>query len=538
MIDLSPRNLEIVKRVLRDHVPGCEVRAFGSRATWTAKDYSDLDLALVGDSELGDDTLARLREAFDESNLPFRVDLFVWDDVPKDFRRRIEAEHVVLAGKERPVCREWPTVTLGECIEMNDAAYASKENWPFVNYLDTGNVTDNRIGEIQHLVAGKDEIPSRARRKVQTGDIVYSTVRPNQRHFGLLKEVPENFLASTGFAVIRGKKDCAHTDFLYWFLAQSSVVDHLHTIAEHSTSAYPSIRPADIGRLTLGLPPLSEQRAIAGILSTLDDKIELNRRMNKTLEAMARALFKSWFVRFDPLRAQIRPSGARVQEEIIRLFPRREIESAIGAIPDGWKVKTLGDLCDKPQYGYTASAQDSSGSPKFLRITDINKAAWIDWRSVPSCRIDKRDYGKYRLRKGDVLIARMADPGHGVLVEEDREAVFASYLIRFRPTNELYGHYIQYWLRSEKYWSLVSERGVGTTRKSLNAKALCEFPLLVPPAAVAEAFAARVLALRNRIVSNVLETNGLSAVRNTLLPKLLSGEIRIQDAEKLAEAAT
>lgn len=106
-------------------------------------------------------------------------------------------------------------VTLGDCVEMNDATYTPKEEWPFVNYLDTGNITENRISEIQHLVAGKDEYPSRARRKVQPGDILYSTVRPNQRHFGLLKAVPEHFLASTGFAVIRGKRNRVRTDFLY-----------------------------------------------------------------------------------------------------------------------------------------------------------------------------------------------------------------------------------------------------------------------------------------------------------------------------------
>lgn len=194
-------------------------------------------------------------------------------------------------------------VALGDCVEMNDATYTPKEEWPFVNYLDTGNITENRISEIQHLVAGKDEYPSRARRKVQPGDILYSTVRPNQRHFGLLKAVPEHFLASTGFAVIRGKRNRVRTDFLYWFLAQDSVVEHLQTIAEHSTSAYPSIRPVDIERLTLKLPPLAEQHAIAHVLGTLDEKFELNQRMAETLEETVGTLFKSWFVNTTPLRS-------------------------------------------------------------------------------------------------------------------------------------------------------------------------------------------------------------------------------------------
>ena len=193
---------------------------------------------------------------------------------------------------------------LGDYIVVNDATYSQKEAWRQINYLDTGNITENRISEFQHLIVGKDKIPSRARRKVQPGDIVYSMVRPNQRHYGLLKELPEKLLVSTGFAVIRGKEGLACTEFIYWFLAQDRIVEQLHTIAEHSTSAYPSIRPKDIEELKLNLPPLPEQRAIAHILGTLDDKIELNRRMNETLEEMARALFKSWFVNFDPVHAK------------------------------------------------------------------------------------------------------------------------------------------------------------------------------------------------------------------------------------------
>ena len=198
----------------------------------------------------------------------------------------------------------WRAVTLGDCAIINDATYSPKEAWPFIHYLDTGNVTDNRVGTIRRLVPGTDTIPSRARRKVQPGDIVYSTVRPDQRHFGLLKDPPDNLLVSTAFAVIRGKAGVAHTDFLYWFLVQRHVVERLHTIAEHSVSAYPSIRPDDIARLELRLPPLPEQRRIAHVLGTLDAKIALNRRLNATLEDMARALFKSWFVDFDPVHAK------------------------------------------------------------------------------------------------------------------------------------------------------------------------------------------------------------------------------------------
>ena len=160
----------------------------------------------------------------------------------------VERDYVMVQERpKRTTGGGWRKVTLGECTVINDATYSPKEAWPFINYLETG----------------KDKIPSRARRKVKAGDIVYSTIRPNQKHFGLLKRLPEKFLASTGFAVLRGRDGIADTGFLYWFLAQDHIVDYLHSIAENSTSAYPSIRPNDLEQLTLSLPPLPEQRAIA-----------------------------------------------------------------------------------------------------------------------------------------------------------------------------------------------------------------------------------------------------------------------------------
>ena len=284
----------------------------------------------------------------------------------------------------------------------------------------------------------------------------------------------------------------------------------------------------ELRALEFPLPPLEEQRAIARVLGALDDKIELNRRTSETLEEMARALFRSWFVDFDPVRAKAegRPSG--LPPDLDALFPASFEASELGEIPAGWKVKTLGDLSHKPQYGYTQSAQDDPVGPKFLRITDINKGAWVVWDSVPYCEITPQDYEKYRLHDGDVLIARMADPGHGCVVEGEPEAVFASYLIRFRPLEGRFRRFLQYWLRSDGYWQLVQERGAGTTRVSLNAKVLSGFPLLVPPDALLDRFGHAVGKLRSLIVTNSAASSTLAEQRDALIPQLLSGELRLE----------
>jgi len=293
-----------------------------------------------------------------------------------------------------------------------------------------------------------------------------------------------------------------------------------------------------VSRFERLVPPLETQQAIAYILGALDDKIELNRRMNETLEGIARAIFKSWFVDFDPVWAKAAGEQTPgLAPHIADLFPDEFVESELGEIPKGWEVELLADICEKPQYGYTASASDETVGPKFLRITDINKTPWIDWTAVPYCRIAQEQYPKYRLYPGDMLIARMADPGHGVVIEEEVAAVFASYLIRFRPVDESFNRYLQYWLRSPSYWDLVRARQAGTTRASLNAKVISDFPLLIPNRTVIEAFKTLIDPLRDKVVANVSESSSLAALRDTLLPKLISGEMRVPDAEKLVEAA-
>ena len=318
--------------------------------------------------------------------------------------------------------------------------------------------------------------------------------------------------------------------FLYYML-------HTLRLNDFQTgSGQPLLNQTILSQIPATIPAPSEQRRIAHILGAFDEKIALNKQMNETLEAMARAIFNSWFVDFDPVKAKMEERKPECMDtETAALFPSAFQDSPQGKIPGGWQVSTLGDLSHRPQYGYTASAKDEFTGPKFLRITDINKKTWIDWHSVPYCEITEEDFDKYRLHKGDVLIARMADPGHGVLIEEDQEAVFASYLIRFCPIHSEYARFLQYWLRSNTYWKLVKEREIGTTRATLNAKTLSGFPIVIPPLNIAEIFSSYISSLRARVVANTSETESLISLRDALLPKLLSGEIRVDEAAEILE---
>ena len=523
-IDLRPDHWAIVRDILRRHAPGRKVLAFGSRANWTAKPYSDLDLAIRGEEPLSLDALSALREAFTESDLPFRVDLLVWDDLPESFRRRIEADHVVLAeagGHERSApegCRE---AILGDCAVVNDATYSPAEAWPFVNYLETGDIVENRISTIRRLEPGTDKLPARARRKARPGDIVYSTVRPNQRHFGMLKEVPENFLASTGFAVVRGRDGIADTGFVYRYLAQDRIVEHLQTLAEHSTSAYPSIRPADIEGLRLHLPPLDEQRAIARVLGALDDRIELNRRMGETLEAMAQALFKSWFVDFDPVRARMEGRDPGLPPPLAALFPNRLVPSELGEIPEGWTTGRLGEIASAPRRGANPAALPPKTPYIGLEHMPRRSVALTDWGRVGDVTSNKSAF-----EKGDILFGKLRPYFHKVGIAPVA-GVCSTDIVVVVPNAAEWGAFALACMSSDAFVAYTDRASTGTKMPRTSWTAMARYPLRLPPEPLARAFENAIKPLLSRIAANTRQSRALAAQRDALSPKLVSGTIRL-----------
>ena len=525
MIDINPYHLEIVTQILTEHVPDCEVRAFGSRATWTSKDYSDLDLAIVGDEPLRWRTLGKLRDAFEESYLPMRVDVLDWHDISDKFREMIREDCVVIY--KNGSINDWKKLTLRQCIEMEVSNYSEKEAWSFINYLDTGNITTNTIKEVQHLVAGRDKIPTRARRKIKPGDIVYSMVRPNQRHFGLIKHPPENFLVSTGFAVLRGKPGVAHTDFIYYLLTQEHIVDYLQAIAENSTSAYPSIRPHDLEQLEIRLPSLPKQRDIAHILSTLDEKIELNRRMNETLEAMAQALFKSWFVDFNPVRAKIegrwRPGESLpgLPAHLYDLFSDRLIPSELGEIPEGWEITTI-DKKVTVVGGSTPSTKEPSywdGSINWVTpkdLSNLNSPVLLETdKKITNAGLKKISSGL--LPSGTVLLSSRAPIGYTAITEIPVAINQGFIAMKCEHLASLY-----VWL-----WTVTNHESIltvanGSTFQEVNKRSFRTLLLCIPPTSVRKNFQYVAEDLYKLIVKNEREIRILRGLHRSLLPTVIS----------------
>ena len=178
----------------------------------------------------------------------------------------------------------WKEIRLGDVIKTNCSSLKNGEYTDYANYLDTGSITENKIDSIQYIDLLKEKLPSRAKRKVKYNSILYSTVRPNQKHYGIIKNKPDNFVVSTGFTVIDAKEQKINPDFLFYLITQQHITDKLHAIAEQSVSTYPSIKSSNIEELCFNIPmDINEQQKIASILSSIDDKIELNTSLNNNL---------------------------------------------------------------------------------------------------------------------------------------------------------------------------------------------------------------------------------------------------------------
>lgn len=396
----------------------------------------------------------------------------------------------------------WQKVKLGDICNINNRVYSISENWNFVNYLDTGNITKNIINEFLFINLKTDKLPSRARRKVKNGNIIYSTVRPNQEHYGYIVSQPKNLLVSTAFAVLDINPECADSKFIYYLITQTEYTNLLQSVAEQSTTAYPSIKPSDITSLEIIIPPIPMQKKIAGILSALDDKIELNNKINRNLEAQAQAIFKSWFIDFEPFK-----NG-------------RFIDSELGKIPEDWRVVKFSEFL-KP------------------RIEKINNSTITEY-SVTNSGIFKRDEKfKKRLSGAKTFnkIIYYADMVFGMsreilnwgLMRDQIGSVSSAYTV-FSVNTELVDlSYLEFFMRyHHEYFKsiirLASREGQGIDKAVLFNKCV-----IIPDTNAIARFLEILNSISNSRLAINEESRRLAQLRDALLPKLMSAEIDVSN---------
>ena len=526
-IDIGLADLETVRRILREHTPRLEVRAFGSRVSWTARATSDLDLTLMTAEPLNIARMAKLKAAFTASDLPFRVDIVDWASASESFRKVIERDHVVLAAvsgdtfKERHSreASEWHETTLGCLLSFSN-----------------GKSSPERIDGLPHPVYGSNGIIGFSN---ETNTASNTTVIGRVGAYcGSLHYSDRNCWV-TDNAIRANAIDGSNAKFLLYLLQTLRLNDW------RAGSGQPLLNQNILSSIPVVVPPLPEQRAIGHILGTLDDKIELNRRMNETLEALARALFTSWFVTFDPVRAKMARRDPGLPKYIADLFPDRFVESEVGEIPEGWEVEILSDHFEAVKgVSYKGSGLSDSGVP-LHNLNSVHEGGGYKYEGIKFYSGEYAD--RHVVRPGDVIVANTEQGHHRLLIGyaaivpgffgDFGIASHHIYCLKPKPNSQLSTVFLCSLLNSLQMHDLVSGYANGTTVNMLPFDAVQKPLIVIPPRALVEAFSVLAVYSEHRSEETVSESRTLSALRDTLLPKLVSGEVRVNVADRRIEEA-
>ena len=539
-IDLTTKQRNTLSALLRRFLPGVAVWAYGSRVKWTARPNSDLDLVAFT-TPAQRPQVAELKDALAESNLPFPVDLHVWDDVPERFREIIRKEYVVVqeakpTESKTSIPGEWCKITLGQVTDFLSGGTPSKDvpqYWdgtiPWVSAKDMKRFrlddTEDHVTE-DGVANGTKLVPS-------------DTALLLARGMTLLNDVPicvvkKPMTFNQDVKALRPKPGVQNEFLPYLLLGNKERLLSLVDLAGHGTGR---LNSDELKALDVVLPPEPEQRAIAHILGTLDDKIELNRKMNETMETMARALFKSWFVDFDPVRAKAEGRDTGLPKHFADLFPDSFEDSELGEIPKEWKVGSILDLArllsggtpktDRPDYWdgpiSWASAKDVSQSTgSFLVATERN----ITQQGV------RESATQIVPAFCTVIVARGATTGRMVLFGQSMAMNQTCYAL-MTTTETPFSLYCQ--LRHEI--DALVHAAHGSVFDTITTSTFASSRIVIPSLSAVTMFEERIAPLFQRMLGNINESRTLATIRDTLLPKLISGELRVKDAERVAAYA-
>ena len=374
--------------------------------------------------------------------------------------------------------------------------------------------------------------------RLEVGDLLFarrSLVAEGAGKCSIVCEIKEPTTFESSIIRARPNSKIADSYYLYYLFNSPYGTYILDTIRRQV--AVSGITGTDLVKLPIPLPPLSEQKAIAHILGTLDDKIELNQQMNQTLEAIAKAIFKSWFVDFDPVRAKMegrQPVG--MDAATAELFPDSFEESALGLIPKGWRVGTLRDCCQKIENG---------GTPKRSESTYWNPNV-IPWLTSGEVR-QKIVFSTENFISEQGLLnssAKMWPSGTTVVALYGATAGQVCLLAEAMCSNQAccglnpsQNMKFFLYLKVSSSVELLEQQARGSAQQNLSQQLVADFSCVIPSIYIMKNFEQYMTPLFSKWIANLKKSCTIAKIRDTLLPKLMSGEIRVKEAETMIEEA-
>ena len=420
----------------------------------------------------------------------------------------------------------WQQMTLENCMEaIIDYRGKTPEKKSFGIPLITAKIVKNgQINNIQEYIATKDYDSWMRRGIPKPGDVVMTTEAP----LGEIAQLDNRKVAlAQRLITLRSDSKLLDNNYLKFLMQSSFVQDQLHARATGTTVL--GIKQSELRKINLAIPPLPEQKAIARILSSLDDKIELNRQMNQTLEAIAQTIFKSWFVNFDPVRAKMegkQPAG--MDAATAALFPDEFEDSSLGLIPKGWRVKSLDEIANF--LNGLALQKYQPNSEEYLPIIKISELRKGITEQSGKATIDIPS--NYIIEDGDILFSWSGSlvnciwcGGKGALNQH-----------LFKVTSTKYPKWFYYqWVNYHLPEFQFIAAGKATTMGHIQRHHLTEAKVIVPPSHCLSLLDKIINPLIDQVINSNLQSRTLATIRDTLLPKLMSGEIRVKEAEEIVE---
>ena len=462
---------------------------------------------------------------------------------------------------------EWQTLTLADvCTVITDGAHQSPKTVsrgkPMASVKDLTRFGVD-LTSARHIATEDFEALVKQGCKPHVGDVLIAKDGNSALDTVCTVDHPLDAVLLSSVAILRPDPKCLDSVFLKFYLSSPETIDYLKSNFI-SGAAIPRVVLRDFKRAEIRLPSLDVQRRIAGVLQSIDSKIDLNRRVNQTLEAMAQAIFQSWFVEFDPVKAKIAAKqegrdplraamtavSGKADAELdalppeqyeqlaatAALFPDEMEESEVGEVPKGWSVGTLSNFTSF-QNGYAFKTKDwtDSGHP-VVKIGNV-KPGIID---LSGCSLVAHEtvngLDRFALKKGDLLVGMTGYVGETGLVPALYSVAYLNQRVgRISTVNGVSDIGYPFCLvRDPAYKAYAESKAHGSAQANVSGKDLMDYQAVVPDAGVLKIFNAQVAKIINALLSYHEENQSLAALRDTLLPRLLSGELLVADA--MAEA--
>ena len=402
----------------------------------------------------------------------------------------------------------WTWRALGE-VTIPGSTWNPRTNpRALIRYVDVSAISRDELRIVSDVELSTDNVPSRARKIVQTGDTIFATVRPTLRRIARIPPSLDGEIVSTAFSVLRPNPAIIHPDFLYFVMQLDDVMDGI--AAMQTGASYPAVRDTDILNQAIPLPSLSDQQEIATALNLVRSAVLGQKKFEVAAINLKRSAMRMLFT--------------------LGLRGETQKETEIGLVPESWDIRLLRDFAERPEYGYTASASSEPIGPRLLRITDIQDGA-VDWNSVPYCDCDYNIKRSKALKTDDIVVARIgATTGKSFIISKCPEAVFASYLIRLRTNrNIVTPPYLYHYMQTEPYWRHIDFHKGGRLKGGVNIPVLESLPVPLPSLAEQYEVVAILRAIDRKIDLHRRKRAVLEDLFKALLHKLMTGNIQTDE---------